>query len=97
MKFAILLDKCAADEEFQKVVPDYVAYMAQLHERGILIAAGPFRDATGGLILINVEDEAAAKSVAEEDPFVSSGVEAYSLRSREFLTAVGPELLTRNG
>ena len=97
MKFAILLDKCASDEAFQKVVPDHVAYMAQLHERGILIAAGPFRDATGGLILIDVEDEAAARSVAEEDPFVASAVEKYSLRSWEVLTAVRPELLTRDG
>ncbi len=97
MKFAILLDKCATDEEFQEVVPDHVAYMARLHDRGILIAGGPFRDARGGLILIDVEDEAAARSVAEQDPFVASAVETYSLRSWEVLTAVRPELLARDG
>ncbi|MCP4594151.1 MAG: hypothetical protein GY842_25765 [bacterium] len=97
MKFVILLDKCAGDEEFQKVVPDHVAYMTQLHERGNLIAGGPFRDATGGLIIIEAQDEAAARAIAEQDPFVSSVVEKYSLRSWEVLTSVRPDLLTRDG
>jgi len=97
MKFAILLEKCVGSEEFQKIVPDHVDYLARLHTRGILIAGGPFRDGKGGMILIDVEDEEAARVVAEEDPFVTRGAERYSLRSWEVLTAVRPELLDRDG
>ncbi len=97
MKFAILLEECATAEELQRMVPDHVAYLDQLHERGILIAAGPFRNAGGGLILIDVEDEACARAIAEEEPFAASGVVEYSLRSWEILTAVRQELLTRDG
>ena len=97
MKFAIFLEKCNKAEEFQKVVPDHVAYMTRLHERGILIAGGPFRDAKGGMVLIEAEDEAAAHAIASADPFIVRGVERYDLRSWEVLTPVLPDLLSRDG
>ncbi len=97
MKFAILLEKCSTPEAFQKVVPDHVAYMDRLHEQGVLIAAGPFHDGSGGLILIEADSEAAATAVAEADPFISRGVERYTLKHWEVLTASRPELLTRDG
>ena len=97
MKFAILLEKCAGPEEFQAVVPDHVAYLQRLHEQGRLIAAGPFRDGGGGLILLDAEDEAAAHALASADPFIVRGVERYTLRSWDILSAVKPDLLTRDG
>jgi hypothetical protein len=97
MKFVILLEKTSTPEAFQKLVPAHVAHLDRLHEQGVLIAAGPFRDGSGGLILIEAENEAAAKAVAEDDPFVSQGAERYTLKSWEVLTACRPELLTRDG
>lgn len=97
MKFAILLEKCSTPDAFQKVVPDHVAYMDRLHERGVLIAGGPFHDGSGGLVLIEAESEAAAVAVAEGDPFIRQGVERYTLKRWEVLTACRPDLVTRDG
>jgi len=97
MKFAILLEKTSTPEAFQKLVPEHVAYMNRLHEQDVLIAAGPFGDGSGGLILIEAENEAAAKAVAEGDPFVSQGAERYTLKGWEVRVDCRPELLTRDG
>ncbi len=97
MKFVIQLERCTALESFRKVIPEHVAYLEELHRQGVLIAGGPFRDGKGGLILIEAADEAAADDIARNDPFVHHGVERYTLRSWEVLTAVRAELLTRDG
>ena len=97
MKYAIMLEKTATPEAFQAVVPDHVAYLERLHADGVLIAAGPFRDGRGGMLLIDVENESAARTVAEADPFVAQQVEKYELRSWEVLSDVRSELLTRDG
>ncbi len=97
MKFVILFEKSGTPEEFQAVVPEHVVYLDQLHEEGVLIAGGPFGDGKGGMLLIDVEDEAAAHKVACADPFVVRGVERYSVHSWEVLTPVRCEMLTRDG
>ncbi len=97
MKFAIILEKIATPEAFQAVVPDHVAYLERLHKDGILIAAGPFRDARGGMLLIDVENESAAREIATADPFVAQKVEKFEVRSWEVLSDVRNELLTKDG
>ena len=97
MKFAVMLEKCVSNDQFQKVVPDHVKYMTALHDRGVLIAGGPFLDGQGGMLLIEAESEDAARAIAEADPFVMNGVERHTLRKWEVLTDVHPQLLTRDG
>ncbi len=97
MKFVIQLEMCSDLGAFRKVIPEHIAYLEDLHQRGVLIAAGPFRDGRGGMILIETVDEAAAENIAREDPFVRQGVERYTLRSWEVLTPVRAELLARDG
>lgn len=80
MKFVILLEKIASPEDFQAAVPDHVAYMDELHRRGALIAAGPFQDGRGGMVVIEVEDEPAAGAIAEADPFITRGPERLIIR-----------------
>jgi len=96
MKFVIQLEKSADAAAFQAAVPDHVRYLNELHDRGILIAGGPFADGEGGMILIDAADEAAAVAVAETDPFIKTGVERYRLRRWEILTPVRPNLLCRD-
>ncbi len=97
MKFAIMLERCCELEEFREIVPEHVAYMERLHEQGHLIAGGPFRDGKGGMILIEAANEAAARRIADNDPFIRHGVERYTLRSWEVLTEVRSDLLARDG
>jgi uncharacterized protein YciI len=62
----------AKSEEIQK---GHLAYMESLHAQGKLVAAGPFLDdtSTRGLVIYRVQDVAAAKALAAEDPAVKAG------------------------
>lgn len=48
---------------------DHVAHLKQLHADGKLVAAGPYEDLTGGAILLNAEDQAAAEALVAADPY----------------------------
>ncbi|HLK64812.1 MAG TPA: YciI family protein [Bryobacteraceae bacterium] len=54
-------------------------YMASLYSKGDLKIAGPFTDGSGGALVVNASDEAAAKSIVMKDPAVVSGVFVYEL------------------
>ena len=45
-----------------------------LVEAGRVIVGGPFTDGSGSLMVIDFEDEAAAKAFANSDPYVKQGV-----------------------
>lgn len=97
MKYVVKLDRSVCVEAFRRVVPEHVVYMEELHRRGTLIAGGPFQDGLGGMLLIEASDEATAHAIAAADPFITRGVERYTLRAWEVLTPVAPGLLTRDG
>jgi uncharacterized protein YciI len=48
---------------------DHVAYLNKLREDGALVAAGPYEDGSGGAILLNAEDLAAAEKIVAGDPY----------------------------
>jgi len=54
-------------------------YMLSLYSKGDLKIAGPFKDDSGGALVLNVADEAAAKSIVVNDPAVVTGVFVYEL------------------
>ena len=54
--------------------PDHLAHLGRLHERGRVVLAGPFTDGTGSLIVIRAESLAAARALADADPYVKGGV-----------------------
>ena len=54
-------------------------YMLSLYSKGDLKIAGPFTDDSGGAVVLNVADEAAAKSIVRNDPAVVTGVFVYEL------------------
>ena len=49
------------------------AYLEQLHALGVVRFAGRCVDGPFALVVIDVEDEAAARRVVEEDPSVAAG------------------------
>lgn len=57
------------------------AYLRQLKDKGVLIAAGPMHPRFGGLVLLRVADDdaKALDAVRDEDPFFQSGVAQYEL------------------
>src|SRR5919204_3973872 len=65
------------DEQTEAAVDDgHLNHLAELHEAGHLIAAGPLRDPGGrlrGISIFNVETDE-ARRLSEEDPAVRAGV-----------------------
>jgi uncharacterized protein YciI len=53
---------------------DHVAYLGKLRDAGALVAAGPYEDGSGGAILLNAEDVAAAEELVAGDPFTQLDV-----------------------
>ena len=53
--------------------------MLDLYAQGALVSAGGFLDDTGGAVILNAPDQAAATAIAENDPAVRSGVFVYEL------------------
>jgi uncharacterized protein YciI len=58
--------------------PTHVDYLTKLNEAGTLKLAGPFLNddgkPVGSLVVVDVEDRAAAKSIADNDPYTKAGL-----------------------
>jgi uncharacterized protein YciI len=57
-----------------EVRPAHRQYIAQLREAGHIHAAGPWDDATGGLLIFNAPDAGAVFALLAADPMVARGV-----------------------
>ena len=56
------------------------ALLSELHERGDLVAAGPWGDDSGALLIFDVEP-AVLERIMDEDPYYrTSGVRVLSIR-----------------
>ena len=65
-------------EEIDKVRADHLAFLEGLFERRTLVAAGRQDPPVGGMVLLDVSDEAAAHEVMAQDPYVLQGVAEYA-------------------
>lgn len=77
MLFALICtDKPNSVELRMSVRPDHLTYLESLGTA--LKAAGPFTDdegkPTGSLVIIEAADKAAAKAMAENDPYARAGL-----------------------
>jgi uncharacterized protein YciI len=68
-------------EEVAQVTPDHRAYLAGLHQRGILLASGPFEPRTGGMLLLRIPDDnpSLLEQIRNGDPFHQRGIADYEL------------------
>lgn len=58
----------------QRVRPPHRDYLKRLAEQGTLLAAGPWADDTGGMVVLRVADRAELYRVLAEDPYTTEGV-----------------------
>lgn len=72
--FAVMLEYGASPERIAEVRPEHRAYLAGLLEAGKLVQAGKFADDSGGLLIYETEDYAAAQEILANDPFSMKGV-----------------------
>lgn len=61
--------------------PAHRARLAELHQQGAVVLAGPFADESGSMVVLDVANRAAAERVLTDDPYYATlGVEVVSLR-----------------
>ena len=69
-------------DEIEKVTADHRAYLGQLKERGVLLAAGPFDPRLGGALLLRVPDSDVITTldrIRDEDPYIRRKVAQYEI------------------
>ncbi|WP_433307941.1 YciI family protein [Actinoplanes sp. CA-030573] len=64
-------------DEVAKVRDEHLAFLEGLVEQGVVVAAGRQDPPVGGLVLVDVADEARAFEVMAQDPYVRNGVAEY--------------------
>ncbi|MFF1820332.1 YciI family protein [Kribbella sp. NPDC058245] len=67
----------AETDERLAVRPAHREYLDELKQAGKLVAAGPFTDQTGALLVYNVADEAELRDILAKDPYTPA--EVYQL------------------
>ena len=83
--YVIFSDPTEKGGDRRKIFPTHIAYQLELENKGILFAAGPFVDGRGkssgaGMIIIRAKSMAAAKRIADNDPFHKQGYRSYRIR-----------------
>jgi uncharacterized protein len=56
------------------VRPRHLAYVGPVAKSGKMLIGGPFTDGSGSLIIVDMENEAAALEFANNDPYAREGV-----------------------
>ncbi|MEU8604851.1 YciI family protein [Streptomyces parvulus] len=89
--FVLELSYTAPLEAVDAVLPDHVAWLDELYERGVFLASGHKEPRDGGVIVAVAGDRARMEEIAAGDPFVRAGVCEY--RVTEFVaTKTAPAL-----
>lgn len=73
-RFVLELEFGVDEEKRLEVRPAHREYLRGLHDQGVLIAAGPFADDTGALLVYEAPDEAALRAILDGDPYYQQKV-----------------------
>jgi uncharacterized protein len=60
-------------EERLRIRPIHRVYLAELLDKGKLVASGPFTDDSGALFMFEAADEAEVRQLMADDPYASVG------------------------
>jgi len=63
----------------EQPLKEHGKYMLGLYIKGSMKLAGPLTDNAGGAVLLDVSDEAEARTIVANDPAVRSGIFVYEL------------------
>jgi len=74
MKYAAIIEYTRDKEKVQSIRPVHRQYLTALRERGQLVAAGPFTDDSGALIVYEAASVEEAERLLQGDPFHANGI-----------------------
>ena len=81
--YVIVTTPVAPRAELDKLLAQHLAHQIRLEKQGIMFAAGPMTDDSGarvgGMIVIRAESFAAARAIADSDPYHAAGLRTYTL------------------
>jgi uncharacterized protein len=68
--------------DLKPYLADHLTYMIGLERAGKLFASGPFGDGTrgDGMTIVRAADEAEARAIAMQDPFVVNGIRTFTIQ-----------------
>ena len=69
----------AGKSVMEQPLKEHGKYMLSLYVKGSMKLAGPLSDNAGGAVLLEVSNEAEAKTIVANDPAVKSGVFVYEM------------------
>jgi uncharacterized protein YciI len=73
--FALIVSFPPENEERRLAVrPRHREYLKELHERGTVVAVGPFADGTGALLVYDAASEADVRKLMAADPYTEADV-----------------------
>ncbi|MFT8637800.1 MAG: YciI family protein [Pseudoclavibacter sp.] len=75
-------------EKLGEIRPEHRRHNAALHEQGLIVAAGPYSETPGALLLYSAPDRAAVEAALDQDPFWLHGCVAERTIN-EWTPAVG--------
>lgn len=84
MKYLALLTIVDAKKN-QEIRPAHLKYADDLYKAGRVLAAGPFVDGKGGLVIYECETDEEANQLAHNDPIVTSGARTVEVRAWQTL------------
>ena len=74
MKYAAIIEYLRDPEKVEALRPTHRQYLADLKQRGQLVAAGTFTDGTGALIIYEAGSATEAEQLLQGDPFHKGGI-----------------------
>ena len=76
MAFFVLEYRYADADARTRTRGEHLAYLGALAQEGRVVLAGPIREGEGAMVVMDVEDLAAAERIVAEDPYTAAGVGA---------------------
>ncbi len=77
----------------KELVESHVEHLKKLKKQGKLVLCGPFTDYPGGMVIVLADNLEEATTIAQSDPFISSGCKSYTIRTLELANEENDYLL----
>jgi uncharacterized protein YciI len=78
--FIVTIEYTESMDQVEKHTPDHRAFLADLKEKGQLVASGPFDPRTGGMLIMQADSAEAVDTTLQYDPFRANDIASYNIR-----------------
>ena len=87
IRYVILLSVKPGQKPTEALIRDHVTHLKELDKAGKYVMGGPFKDHSGGMLIVKAGSLEEARRIAEADPFIREGYETCEVRTWELSCA----------